>query len=95
VAIEFDVNSRLPTSLEVWLGADIEYAPNKFFFDTGQDKVVSIEPGQRTYTRYLTLAPPLTTGSWNLNTGIWIGAKSDPDHSIRLVWKPVPLSVIS
>jgi hypothetical protein len=93
VAIEYDVNSRLSTSLEVWLGADIQYAPDQYFYDVAQDKVIFIEPGRHTYTRYLTLAPPLPPGRWNINAGIWFGTKSDPDRSIRLVLKPVELSV--
>jgi hypothetical protein len=93
VCIEYDVTSRLTTSLEVWLGADIEYAVNAWFYDVAQDKVVSIEPGRHTYRRYLTLAPPLPPGPWSINAGIWFGTKSDPDRSIRLVLKRVDISV--
>jgi hypothetical protein len=95
VAIEFDVTSDLSTSVELWLGADIEYEPGKHFYDVAQDKVVWVEPGRGTYTRYLTLALPLTPRLWPINTGIWFGKKSDPDRSIRLVLKSIDLYVTS
>ncbi|MGA8807587.1 MAG: hypothetical protein WB973_06885 [Thermoanaerobaculia bacterium] len=56
VAIEFDVTSDLSTSVELWLGADVEYEPSKYFYDVAQDKVVCVEPGHRTYTRAISLS---------------------------------------
>ncbi len=93
LVIDFDITSKLSTPLEIWLGADIQYAPDQYFYDVTQDKVVSIDPGRHTYSRYLTLAAPLTSGSWTINAGVWFGRKSDPNHSIRLVLRGVQISV--
>ena len=93
VVIDFEITSKLSAPLEVWLGADIQYAPDQYFYDVTQDKVVSVEPGVHTYSRYLTLAAPLSAGSWIINAGVWFGKKSDPDHSIRLILRGVEVSV--
>jgi hypothetical protein len=93
VVIDFEMTSKLSAPLEVWLGADIVYGPDQYFYDVTQDKVVALEPGQRIYSRYLTLAAPLTSGSWTINAGVWVGKKSDPDHSIRLVLRSVEIAV--
>jgi hypothetical protein len=79
--------------LEVWLGADIPYGSDQYFYDATQDKVVALEPGENTYSRYLTLAAPLRSGLWMINAGVWVGKKSDPDHSIRLVLRGVEITV--
>ena len=93
VLIEFDITSTLSTSLEVWLGADIQYAPDQYFYDITEDKVVAIDPGRHTYYRNLTLATPLVAGSWIINAGVWLGRISDPDHSIRLVLRGVDITI--
>ena len=93
VTIEFEVQSRLSTPLQVWLGADIHFAPDQWFYDVAQDKVLAIDPGRNTYSRYLTVGPPLPPGRWEINAGIWFGPRSDPYRSIRLILKTVPISV--
>jgi|GEM_PF-6093497 len=93
VVIDFDITSNLSAPFEVWLGADIQYAPDQYFYDVTQDKVASLEPGRHLYSRYLTLAAPLSPGSWTINAGVWFGKKSDPDHSIRLVLRSVEISL--
>jgi len=93
VVIDFDITSKLSAPLEVWLGADIPYGSDQYFYDATQDKVIALEPGENTYSRYLTLAAPLRSGLWMINAGVWVGKKSDPDHSIRLVLRRVEITV--
>lgn len=93
IRIDFDVTSQLPVPLDVWLGADIPYADDQYFYDITQDKVVSVEPGRQRYSRYLTLAPPLSSGHWIMNAGLWFGKKSDPDHSIRLMLRTIDIVI--
>lgn len=93
VLMDFDIASTLSSPLEVWLGADIQYAQDQYFYNVKQDRVVTVEPGRRTYSRYLTLAAPLVLGAWMLNAGVWLGKKSDPDYSIRLGVRSAEISI--
>jgi hypothetical protein len=70
ILIDFDITSKLSAPLEVWLGADIPYASDQYFYDVTRDKVVSVALGRQSYSRYLTLAPPLTSGSWVINAAV-------------------------
>jgi hypothetical protein len=93
VRINFQITSKLPVPVEVWLGADIPYGPDKYFYDVAQDKEVSIQPGQHIYSRYLTLAFPLTAGPWFMNAGVWVGKRSDPELSLRLMLRVVDIAI--
>jgi hypothetical protein len=91
--IEYDIVSTLSSPLEAWLGADIHYPPDQYFYNTTQDQLVTVKPGRHIYSRHLTLAPPLSAGSWSVNGGVWLGKKSDTDYSIRLAVGSVEISV--
>jgi hypothetical protein len=92
--IDFDITNTLSHPVEVWLGADIEYAFDCYFFVVPQDKAVLTAPGRHTYSRHLTLAAPVTAGSWIVNAGVWLGDVSDSEHSVRLGLKRVDLSIL-
>jgi hypothetical protein len=79
--------------LDAWLGADIPYGADEYFFNVAQDKGVTIVPGRRTYFRELTLSAPLTEGSWTLNAGVWVGVIREPKRSARIALRMVQITI--
>jgi hypothetical protein len=94
LTLTFTIENKFPVPLEVWLGADIEYgSPTHWFYDTAQDKVVTLDRGRHTYSRYLSVGPPLSAGRYRLNSGVWLGPKSQPSRSVPLEKKHIEIEV--
>lgn len=93
VLIDFEITNTSDTSLDVWLGADIQYRPDAYFYNTTEDKVVLVDPGRHVYQRRLTLAAPLTSGLAIINAGVWLGTLSDTSRSVRLALHPIEIAI--
>jgi hypothetical protein len=93
IHIMFDITSTLSATLDAWLGADVPYGADKYFFNAAQDISISIAPGRQVYSRDLTLRAPLTAGSWVMNAGVWVGVTSEPERSARIALPTVDITI--
>ena len=71
-------------TLEAWLGASFVSKSGHDHHDVSQDKPTIIEPGTKTYQRYLTIPANADSGEYHLYGAVWLGKLADPDNSIRL-----------
>jgi hypothetical protein len=84
VPISFVIKNEGGTTLEVWLGASVVSQSGREHYDLSQDKPTIIEPGTKTYQRYLTVPADADAGEYHLYGAVWLGKLADPDNSIRL-----------
>jgi hypothetical protein len=84
ISITFTIKSQANFSYEVWLGTSIVDRSSREYFDIDQDKPLTIEPGLKTYTRYLTLPKNISLDTHSLVGAVWLGQRGMPEHSIRL-----------
>ncbi|HUP62644.1 MAG TPA: hypothetical protein VNA69_19740 [Thermoanaerobaculia bacterium] len=84
IRIFYDVFSKAAFPYQVWLGASIVDATGIEHFDQSEDKEITLEPGQTTHSRYLTVSGDALAGSYSLYGAIWLGARATPVNSIRL-----------
>ncbi len=80
----YAIESELDVPLEVWLGANLRNSSGAMIYDSGEDKVVTLEPGRHIHTRYLTVGALATPGTYDLLVEVWFGKRSDPDRSIAV-----------
>ena len=78
------INKTSHRSIEAWLGASLVDEFGREYFNVNQDVDVILQPGIRSYTRYLTIPAILTQGKYKIVGGVWLGKKSDVSNSRRI-----------
>jgi pyrimidine deaminase RibD-like protein len=79
----------------IWLGASFRDVAGKLFFNTGEDKPISLTKGKNTHDRNFTIAKDAALGDQKLQTNIWRGAVG---NSSKSKWiggtSPIPIKVV-
>jgi len=84
LSLGYHATNPLAFELSVWLGSSLE-RNGQYFYHTDEDAQVSLQPGQHTYKRFLTISQDWPAANYNLEGQIWYGFRSDPSRSIALV----------
>jgi pyrimidine deaminase RibD-like protein len=91
IVYEIECSEDIPK--EIWLGASFRDAKNKLFYNTSEDKAVSITKGRRTYERNFTIAKDAPRGEHKLDTSVWRGIVGDSQRSKWIAGKPVEIRI--
>jgi len=91
IVYEIECSENVPK--EIWLGASFRDANNKLFYNTSEDKAVSITKGRRTYERKFTIAKDAPPGEHKLDTSVWRGIVGDSQRSKWIAGKPVEIRI--
>jgi hypothetical protein len=78
------ITSEVTCPLEVWIGASLVDKADGEYYDTSQDKLVTLEPGTKTYHRSLTIPSNVVSGEYSLVCAVWLGQLAMPERSIKL-----------
>ncbi len=90
--ITYEIECSEDVTSGIWLGASFRDATNKFFFNTSEDKAVSLTKGKHTYHRDFTIAQDAPAGQQKLDTNVWKGAVGDSGKSKWVAGGP-PISI--
>lgn len=94
ITLEYVIESKLEAPLEVWLGANLNRNGGQSLYDTSQDKNITLEPGQCSYTRSLTVVPNASPGKYNLSVEVWLGTRADAKNSVVLAHRRSAMEIV-
>jgi TIR domain len=97
--IDYILHNSSTVPITVWLGASL-IKDGKEFYNKEQDKLIRIEPGRHTATRFLTIGkipiPDRNNDVADLIATVWYGPKSNPHESLRLATSnKIPIIILS
>ena len=84
LTITLSITCALACPVEVWIGASLVDKSEDEYYDTSQDKLVTVEPGKNTYHRSLTVPANVASGEYSLRCAVWLGQQSNPERSMQL-----------
>lgn len=84
ISLSLVVASEVACPIEVWVGASLVDHSDGEYYDTSQDKLVTLEPGTKTYHRSLTVPSNVASGEYSLYCAVWLGQLANPERSIKL-----------
>jgi pyrimidine deaminase RibD-like protein len=93
VTIVYEIECSNNVSNEIWLGAAFRDADNRLFFNTGEDKAVSITKGRSTYERKFTIARDAPPGGHRLDASLWRGIVGSSQRSKWIAGTPVEIKI--
>lgn len=79
--IEYEIECSQNVPSGIWLGASFRDKANKLFFNTHEDKPISITKGQHKYERVFTIAIDAPLGDHKLDVSVWRGAVGNSQKS--------------
>ncbi len=91
IAYEIECSENVPKG--IWLGASFRDDGNKLFYNTSEDKLVSLTKGRKTYERNFSIAKEAPTGERRLDTSVWRGAVGDSQRSKWIAGNPVQIRI--
>lgn len=85
--LSYHINSTLPFEFSVWLGANLR-VDEQYFYNAEEDTEVLLQPGNLTYTRFLTIRKSWPTNNYYLEAAVHYGIRSFPRSSVLItqVW---------
>jgi aminopeptidase N len=81
LTIVYEIECSDNVSNEIWLGASFCNANNRLFYNTSEDKAVSITKGRSAYERKFTIARDAPPGEQRLDAGLWRGTVGSSQSS--------------
>lgn len=78
------IASDVACPIEAWIGASLVDRSDGEYYDTSQDKPVTLEPGTKTYHRSLTVPSNVPSGEYYLYCAVWLGQLANPERSHKL-----------
>jgi hypothetical protein len=84
ISMSLVITSEAACPLEVWIGASLIDKSDGEYYDVSQDKLVTLEPGTKTYHRSLTVPSNVDSGEYSLYCAVWLGQLANPERSIKL-----------
>lgn len=78
------ITSEIACPIEVWIGASLVDQSDGEYYDTSQDKRVTLEPGTKPYDRSLTIPANVASGEYYLYCAVWLGQVANPERSYKL-----------
>lgn len=78
------IKSEVACPIEAWIGASLVDKSDGEYYDTSQDKLVTLEPGTKTYHRSLTVPSNVDSGDYSLYCAVWLGQLAKPERSVKL-----------
>jgi hypothetical protein len=92
IKYEIECSENVPSG--IWLGASFRDKTNKLYFNTLEDKAISITKGQQTYERFFTIPKDAPLGEHMLDVSVWRGAVGSSQKSKWIAGGPaVPIIV--
>ena len=83
--ISIRIANETPYECDLWVGASAIGKDGKEFWNTRQDRLVTITPeGITLVKRFLTFPIGAKNGIYDLQVNLWYGRKSDPTQSERV-----------
>jgi pyrimidine deaminase RibD-like protein len=93
ITYEIECSEDIAKDKGIWLGASFRDAmTDKVFFNTSEDKAISLTKGKSTYDRPFTIAKDASPGDQKLNTNLWRGVVGDSKKSKWIAGGP-PLAI--
>ena len=93
LSYEIECSENVPQG--IWLGASFRDATDKLFFNTSEDKAVSLTKGRTTYQRNFTIAKDAPLGKHMLDASVWRGVVGNSSKSKYIAGRPpIPINVI-
>ena len=78
------ISSEVACPIEAWIGASLVDQSDGEYYDTSQDKLVTLEPRTKTYHRSLTVPSNVVSGEYYLYCAVWLGQLANPERSHKL-----------
>ncbi len=93
--ITYEIECSEDVAKGIWLGASFRDATNKFFFNTSEDKAISLTKGKHSYHRDFTIPRDAPPGAQKLDTNVWRGVVGDSRKSKWIAGgPPIPIKVV-
>ena len=96
LTITYVIESSEDVPQKIWLGASFtDKQSGRGFYNTKQDKSVSLTKGKGTYFRDFTIAPNAPLGEQLLGTNVWRGVVGDSSKSKVIASRPpTPIKIV-
>jgi len=91
--IRYEIDSSESIADDIWLGASLWDKSGKFFWNTRQDKPISLLKGIHEYDRDLTIAANVPLGNHSLRANVWHGVIGDSAKSM-VIAKGSPVEIV-
>jgi pyrimidine deaminase RibD-like protein len=93
ITYEIECSDNIPEG--IWLGASIRDKTQQFFFNTSEDRPISLTKGRKSYNRKLTIARNVPQGEQMLQASVWRGTVGDSSKSKWIAGgRPIPIEVV-
>jgi hypothetical protein len=93
ITYEIECSENVPKG--IWLGASFRDEMGKLFFNTSEDKSISLTKGKNTFDRNFTVAKSAPLGKQMLAVGVWRGVVGDGAKSKYIAGRPpIPIRVV-
>ena len=96
IRITYVIDSSEAVPQKVWLGASFkDRQSGRVFYNTKEDKTISLTKGRGTYFRDFTIASDVPPGEQLLGTNVWRGAVGDSSKSNLVASRPpTPINIV-
>jgi hypothetical protein len=90
ITYEIECSENVPKG--IWLGASFQDKTQQLFFNTSEDKPVSLAKGRKSYDRRFTIAKNAPLGEQMLQASLWRGVVGDSSKSKWIDGRP-PIAI--
>jgi len=92
--ITYEIESAENASQKIWLGASFQDKTGKYFYNTNEDKLISLKKGMHSYSRNFTIQRDAPLGQHMLRVNVWRGPVGDSNTSKRIAsGAPVQIAI--
>jgi len=93
ITYEIECSENIPNG--IWLGASFRDKTQRLFFNTSEDKSISLTKGRNSYDRRFTIAKDAPPGEQMLQASLWRGIVGDSSKSKWIDGRPpIPIKVV-
>ncbi len=93
--ITYEIECAEDIAQGIWLGASFRDVTGKLFFNTSEDKAISLAKGRNSYHRNFTVAKEAPLGDQKVDTSVWRGTVGDSSKSKWIAGRPpIPIKVV-
>lgn len=91
VTYVIDSSESVPNN--IWLGASFQDGRGKLFYNTREDRPISLEKGKHSYQRDFTVASDAPPGEQMLGVNVWRGVAGDSSKS-KCIARGTPVRIV-
>jgi len=93
--ITYEIECSEDVSKGIWLGASFRDSTQQLFFNTNEDKAISLTKGKNSCHRDFTIAKNALLGKQMLSPSVWRGIAGDSSNSKWIAGRPpIPIKIV-